>query len=146
MDALLVDSLLIAWVIALIVAVGHAWMKRTPKLGVLSPERRAQFSTWWKLIAARFVRSPREAAWEADALLISLLRELGHPVDPKRLPGSVRKARRWLARETSDGTEALRQAMLQYQLVFARMIGGGSGEVIRDGRESLSRSRRAQAE
>ena len=56
--------------------------------------------------------------------MLSLLLERGHPVRSSRLPGRIQEARRWLAREGKDGTEALRQAMLNYEVVFNRMIGG----------------------
>jgi hypothetical protein len=84
---------------------------------------------------SRFVHAPREVAREADALVVSLLHERGQPVEDNQLPSGVRDARRWLAREAVEGTEALRQAMLRYQTVFNRMIGGRPGEATEKRRE-----------
>ena len=120
----LVDVMLSLWILAVIVAVARAWRARAPRLADLTTEQVNRFSLWWRRIASRFVQSPREAVWEADALVLSLLRERGHPVEPSRLPANIHKARRLLSRDSSEGTEALRKAMLQYEQVFERLIGG----------------------
>jgi hypothetical protein len=120
----LIDVVIALWILAVIVAAVRLWRARPPRLGPLSSQARDRFTLSWERIAARFVHAPREAAHEADALVLSLLMERGHPVQRGRLPRRIQEARDWLAREGKDGTEALRQAMLQYQVVFNRMIGG----------------------
>ena len=135
---LLVDIVVGLWVLAVVVALVRAWQARAPRLVTLSPEQVNRFSAGWERVVRRFVNSPREATWEADALVLSLLRERGRSVEPRRLPGNVRTARRWLSREPSEGTEALRQAMLQYQLVFTRMIGGHPQEAAQAGRREMA--------
>jgi hypothetical protein len=124
----LVDAVIAIWFLAVIVAVVRVLRARSPRLAPLSTQARDRFVLSWERIASRFVHSPREAAHEADALVLSLLLERGHPVQGGRLPGRIQAARRWLAREGKDGTEALRQAMLNYQVVFNRMIGGSPRE------------------
>ncbi|TMC47357.1 MAG: hypothetical protein E6J20_19870 [Chloroflexi bacterium] len=124
----LVDAVIALWLLAVIVAGVRVWRARSRRLVPLSSQARERFVLSWERIASRFVHAPREAAHEADALVLSLLLERGHPVQGGRLPGRVQEARQWLAREGKDGTEALRQAMLQYKEVFNRMIGGRPSE------------------
>lgn len=111
------------WFVAVIVAITRAWRTRIPRLQPLSAEAQNRFTSSWRLISSRFLDAPRDTVHEADALVLSVLMERGHPVREDRLPGAVLKARRWLARERSQGTEALRQAMLQYESLFTKMLG-----------------------
>lgn len=120
----LVDAVIAVWFLAVIVAGVRIWRARPARLTPLSPQAHDRFVLSWERIAIQFVHAPREAAHEADALVLSLLLERGHPVQGGRLPARIKEARQWLAREGKDGTEALRQAMLQYQVVFNRMIEG----------------------
>ena len=71
---------------------------------------------------------------EADSLVVSLLKDRGRPVHGDRLPGRIREARGWLSREGSEGTEALRQAMVRYHAEFDRTIGRRRQPVARDHR------------
>jgi hypothetical protein len=119
----LVDLLIALWFFAVIVAVVRAWQARTPRLGPISPEARNQFVNSWHRITAGFVDAPREAVQQADALVVALLRERGRPVRHEHLPGPILEARRWVVRESTNGTEALRQAMLHYRSIFTRSIG-----------------------
>ena len=119
----LVDLVLVLCVVAVIVAIARAWRARQPRLAPLSPESHSQFVTAWRRIAGRFVQAPRDAAEEADALVLTLLRERGRPVRHDRPPRAVKEARQMLAREGTTGTEALRQAMLRYRAIFDRTIG-----------------------
>jgi hypothetical protein len=121
--ALLIDLMIAAWFLAVVVAVGRAWRTRGPRLVPLSPEARTHFVMAWHRITAGFVDAPREAVQQADALVLSLLRERGHQVQYDRVPKPIREARHWLARENTNGTEALRQAMLHYRSIFTRSIG-----------------------
>lgn len=132
---LLVDLLIAFWFLAVIVAIVRAWHARVPGLAPLSPEVRTQFVSSWHRITAGFVDAPREAVQQADALVLSLLRERGRPVQHDRVPKPIQEARQSLARERSDGTEALRQAMIHYRSIFTRSIGGRPPEPERqDGR------------
>src|SRR5439155_366361 len=77
----------------------------------------------WEQIAARFVNEPLEAVNEADALVLSVLRERGHPLDYERLPGRMREARRQrISGQERAGTEALRQSLLNYRAVFEEIV------------------------
>ncbi len=119
----LVDLLIALWFLAVIVAIVRAWQARAPRLAPLSPEARNQFVNSWHRITAGFMDAPREAVQQADALVVSLLRERGRPVRHDQLPRPILEARHCLARERTNGTEALRQAMLHYRSIFTRSIG-----------------------
>lgn len=124
----LIDLVIGLWFLAVIVAIVRAWQARPPRLVPLSLEARDRFVASWYRIAAGFVDAPREAVQQADALVVSLLRERGRPVLHERLPKPILEARRWTAHENKTGTEALRQAMLHYRSMFTRSIGRRPGE------------------
>jgi hypothetical protein len=134
----LIDAVIGLWLMAVIVSIVRVWRARSPRLVPLSPQVRDRFVLSWERIASRFVHAPRAAAHEADALVLSLLLERGHPFQSGRLPRRIQDARRWLAREGKDGTEALRQAMLQYQIVFKRVIGGRPQENATESRREMA--------
>jgi len=123
MVALSVDLLIALWSLAVIVAIARAWQARAPQPAPLSPEARDQFVKSWHRITAGFVDAPREAVQQADALVLSLLRERGRPVQHDQFPKPIREARRCIERERSNGTESLRQAMLHYRSIFTQSIG-----------------------
>ncbi|TMG02524.1 MAG: hypothetical protein E6I06_15165, partial [Chloroflexi bacterium] len=84
-----VDVVIGLWIIAVIVAVIRAWQARRPQLRPLTEDAVNRFKQAWEQIAARFVNEPLEAVNEADALVLSALRERGHPLDYERLPGRM---------------------------------------------------------
>jgi hypothetical protein len=134
----LVYAVIGLWLLAVIVAAVRVWRARLPRLMPLSPELQQRFMHSWERITSRFVEAPREAAHEADALVLSLLIERGQPVERDRLPARIRDARRWLELEGKDGTEALRQAMLHYEIVFNRMTGGRTREKATEKRREMA--------
>lgn len=91
-------------------------------LAPLSNEARDRYITEWDRIEMRFVGAPREAVSEADALVIALLRERGHPLG-RRLPNELHTAREEASLRRGDKTEGMRRAMLHYRSVVERMIG-----------------------
>src|ERR1700682_947311 len=64
------------------------------RLVSLSDESRARYLTEWDRIETRFVDAPEEAVREADSVVMSVLRERRHPLETRRLPRGVEKARR----------------------------------------------------
>jgi hypothetical protein len=134
----LVYAVICFWFLAVFVAVFRVWRARSPRLRPLSAEVQERYRLAWERIAGRFVQSPRKAAHEADALVLSLLAERGHPVESNRLPGRMKDARRWLELKGKNGTEALRQAMLHYQIVFNRMIGGRERNEVTESRREMA--------
>ena len=120
---LLVDIVIALWFGAVLVGIARAWNARPPRLQPISTEALNRFDLAWDRIASEFVRSPNEATREAEDLVYNLLSARGHPTGREHLPDSVHEARRWIARERDDGTEALRQAMLHYHRVFADVMG-----------------------
>lgn len=138
MVTLLVDLVIALWILAVIAAIVRAWQAREPRLARLAPEDRTQFVAAWQRITNRFVDAPREAVQEADVLVLSLLGKRGHSLRQDRLPKPVKEARHWLARESSIGTEALRQAMLRYRAAFVQIIGRRPQEPVQDRRREMA--------
>lgn len=120
---LLVDLVILLWFAALAVAAIRAWQAKAPRLRPLSEQAQNRFNGSWRMVTSRFVDSPRDAVYEADALVVDVLRERGHPLRDEQLPTGLRRARGWVAREGKDGTEALRRAMVQYRAEFSDLVG-----------------------
>ena len=111
-------------VIVLIVLFGRAVRsERRVDMLPLADESRDRYLTDWDRIEMRFVDAPEEAVREADALVISLLRERRHPLMTKRLPKELHEARHDAAMEKGDRTEGMRRAMLHYRAVVEKMVG-----------------------
>jgi hypothetical protein len=106
-------------------------------LRTLSPATAERYTSSWHDIQARFVDTPAEAVLEGDALVTSLMREVGYPVDdagertdyisvdhPDLVPhyrgahGIAERSRRGQA-----GTEDLRRAMVDLRAVFEDILG-----------------------
>jgi hypothetical protein len=105
-------------IIAIFALAGSSRPVPRAELQPLTLEARDRYAMRWDQIESRFVEAPEQAVREAEALVLALLGERGHPLAENRLPAGVRKARR----ETSRGsTEGMRQAMLHYRAVFEEM-------------------------
>ena len=111
-------------VIVLIVLFGGA-RRRDGRVDLLplADESRNRYLLDWDRIEMRFVDAPEEAVREADALVISLLRERRHPLVTKRLPKDLQEARDEASRDKGDRTEGMRRALLHYRAVVAKMVG-----------------------
>lgn len=101
----------------------------------LADESRDRYLVDWDRIEMRFVDAPEEAVREADALVISLLRERRHPLVTERLPKELREAREDASMEKGDRTEGMRRAMLHYRAVVEKMVGA---PVRREGRREIA--------
>jgi hypothetical protein len=89
----------------------------------LADDSRARYLVDWDRVEMRFVDAPEEAVREADALVISLLRERRHPLVTRRLPKELQEARDDASIEHGDRTEGMRRAMLHYRAVMEKMVG-----------------------
>jgi hypothetical protein len=120
----LITILVVALVlVVLLLLVRAAGLGRSrPKLRDLSPESHDRYIHDWDEIESQFVESPEQAVREAEALVISVLRERGHPLTERDLPDEVRQAHR-LGYTSKDRTEGMRQALLHYRAVMVRMMG-----------------------
>ena len=96
--------------------------RRRPKLRPLAPDASDRYASEWDEVEAKFVDSPEQALREAEALVMSVLRERGHPLTERDLPQEVKRAHR-LGYASKDKTEGMRQALLQYRAVMERMVG-----------------------
>ena|SRR5487761_487925 len=88
----------------------------------LSNDSRDRYLSEWDQIEMRFVDAPEEAVREADALVMSLLRERRHPLEERRLPREVQDAHHD-ATVKGDRTEGMRRALLHYRVVMEKMVG-----------------------
>lgn len=95
---------------------------RRPQLRPLPAESRDRYVEEWDEIEMKFVDSPEQAVREAEALVMSVLRERGHPLTERDLPQEVQRAHR-LGYASRDKTEGMRQALLHYRAVMERMVG-----------------------
>jgi hypothetical protein len=88
----------------------------------LANDSRDRYLTEWDRIEMRFVDAPEEAVREADALVMSLLRERRHPLEERRLPRELQDAHHD-ATVKGDRTEGMRRALLHYRTVMEKMVG-----------------------
>lgn len=118
--AILVVALVIVVVLFLVRAAGIG--RSRPKLRPLTPESRDRYIHDWDEIETKFVEAPEQAVREAEALVMSVMRERGHPLTERDLPQEVQRAHR-LGYTSKERTEGMRQALLQYRAVVERMVG-----------------------
>jgi hypothetical protein len=117
---ILVVALVVVVLLLLVRAAGVG--RSRPKLRELAPESRDRYVRDWDEIETKFVDSPEQAVREAEALVMSVLRERGHPLTERELPDEARRAHR-LGYTNKDRTEGMRQALLHYRTVMDRMVG-----------------------
>jgi hypothetical protein len=115
--------------LALLVIVLIVLFERSGRVGrrvdmvPLADESRDRYLVDWDRIEMRFIDAPEESVHEADALVISLLRERRHPLATRRLPKGLQEARDDASLENGDRTEGMRRAMLHYRAVMEKMVG-----------------------
>lgn len=117
---ILVVALVVVVLLFLIRAAGVG--RRRPQLRALPAESRDRYISEWDEIETKFVDSPEQAVREAEALVMSVLRERGHPLTERDLPQEVQRAHK-LGYTSKDRTEGMRQALLHYRAVLERMVG-----------------------
>jgi hypothetical protein len=112
-------------VIVLIVLLGKVGRRSGGRVDLvpLADEARDRYLVDWDRVEMRFVDAPEEAVREADALVISLLRERRHPLETRRLPKELLRARDDASLEKGDRTEGMRRAVLHYRAVMEKMVG-----------------------
>jgi hypothetical protein len=103
----------------------------------LSDESRDRYLAEWDRIETRFLDAPDEAVREADALVMSVLRERRHSLDSRKLPKDVRQARDDASRGKGDRTEGMRRAILLYRATLEKMV-GAPAHAERDGRREMA--------
>lgn len=113
---------LVVVVLLLLIRAATAGFRPRPKLRPLAAESRDRYIQEWDQIEEKFVDSPEQAVREAESLVLSVLRERGHPLTDRDLPTEMQKAHR-LGSSSKDRTEGMRQALLHYRAVVERMVG-----------------------
>lgn len=117
---ILIVALVLVVLLLLIRAAGVG--RRRPQLRALPAESRDRYVNEWDEIESKFVDTPEQAVREAEALVMSVLRERGHPLTERDLPQEVQRAHR-LGYSSRDKTEGMRQALISYRSVMERMVG-----------------------
>ena len=117
---ILVVALVVVVLLFLIRAAGIG--RRRPQLRALPPESRDRYISEWDEVEMKFVEAPEQAVREAEALVMAMLRERGHPLTDRDLPAEVQRAHK-LGYTSKDKTEGMRQALLRYRSAMVRMVG-----------------------
>lgn len=117
---ILVVALVVIVLLFLVRAAGIG--RRRPKLRDMPFESRERYINEWDTIENKFIDAPEQAVREAESLVMSVLRERGHPLSERDLPQEVKRAHK-LGYSSRDKTEGMRQALLQYRAVIVRMVG-----------------------
>jgi hypothetical protein len=115
-----VVALVVVVLLLLIRAAGAG--RRRPQLRALPAESRERYVSDWDDIEAKFVDAPEQAVREAESLVMSMLRERGHPLTERDLPQEMKRAHK-LSYSSRDKTEGMRQALLHYRAVMERTLG-----------------------
>jgi FtsZ-interacting cell division protein ZipA len=102
----------------------------------LEPAARERYAVEWRTLQSRFVDDPRGAVAAADEMVTRLMRDRGYPaesfeqqvadlsVDHPVAVGAYRSGREVLADGRGEvATDELRQAMVQYRLLFVELAG-----------------------
>jgi hypothetical protein len=126
-----VIALVVVVILLLIRAAGSR--QRLPRLRPLATESRERYISEWDDLEAKFVDAPEQTVREAESLVMSMLRERGHPLTERELPREMQQAHRLGYSSRGDRTEGMRQALLQYRSLMERMI-GSTEDVRRDQR------------
>jgi hypothetical protein len=113
---------LVVVVLLLLIRAATAGRRTRPNLRPLPAESRDRYISEWDQIEEKFVDSPEQAVREAESLVLSVLRERGHPLTERDLPTEVQRAHK-LGYSSKDRTEGMRQALLHYRSVMERMVG-----------------------
>ena len=113
---------LVVVVLLLLIRAAMAGRRTRPNLRPLPAESRDRYISEWDQIEEKFVDSPEQAVREAESLVLSVLRERGHPLTERDLPTEVQRAHK-LGYSSKDRTEGMRQALRHYRSVMERMVG-----------------------
>jgi hypothetical protein len=123
---------LVVVVLLLLIRAATGGRRTRAQLRALPADSRERYIREWDEVENKFVDNPEQAVREAEALVMSVLRERGHPLTERHLPVEVQRAHR-LGYASKDRTEGMRQALLHYRTVVERMV-GPEGETRRDDR------------
>src|ERR1051325_7774383 len=126
-----VIALVVVVILLLIRAAGSR--QRMPRLRPLAAESRERYIGEWDDLEAKFVDAPEQTVREAESLVMSMLRERGHPLTERELPREMQQAHRLGYSSRGGRTEGLAEAPPQYRSLMERMI-GSTEDVRRDQR------------
>ena len=107
-------------VLLLLIRAASGVRRGRPKLSPLPVDARERYIHDWDEIETKFVDGPEQAVREAEALVMSVMRERGHPLTERDLPREMHRANKL---RTRNGTEGMRQALLHYRSLMEWMVG-----------------------
>ena len=107
-------------VLLLLIRAASGVRRGRPKLSPLPVDARERYIHDWDEIETKFVDGPEQAVREAEALVMSVMRERGHPLTERDLPREMHRANKL---RTRNGTEGMRQALLHYRSLMEKMVG-----------------------
>ena len=136
--ALVIVGLAVLVIVLILLFGGKGRSGRRIDMVPLANESRDRYLADWDRIEMRFVDAPADAVREADALVMSVLRERRHPLEERRLPSELQEARRDGSMEKGDKTEGMRRALLHYRAVMEKMVGAPVHSGERDGRREMA--------
>ena len=116
-----VIALVVVVLLLLVRAAGSR--RRTPRLRPLAAEARERYISDWDDLEGKFVDAPEQTVREAETLVMSMLRERGHPLTERDLPSEMQRAHKLGYSSRGERTEGMRQALLHYRAVMERMMG-----------------------
>lgn len=104
----------------------------------LDPGRRQEYADEWRRVQSQFVDQPLDAVKEADGLVRTVMDDRGYPTDDAQRQAEglsvehpevmddyrAATAITDASRTGTVTTEQLREAMLHYRSLFARLLGG----------------------
>ena len=113
---------LVVVVLLLLIRAASLGRRGRYRLRPLASESRERYISEWDDIETKFLDSPEQAVREAESLVLSVLRERGHPLTERDLPHEVQRAHK-LGHGSRDRTEGMRQALLHYRALMVKMVG-----------------------
>jgi len=110
--------------------------RKSIELHALTPSARDDYETRWRDIQAQFVDAPQTALSLADALLTTLMRDIGYPVDdfehqaalasvdhPRVVDNYRQGHQAYLSSVNGQGTtETMRRGFISYRSLFAELL------------------------
>lgn len=119
-----------------------ARQRRVAKLNIkrLTPEQRASYEQQWTAVQEEFVNDPVVAVRQAEELVTAVERDRGYPVDDRqvamdalvvhnsRAVDSYRSARAVASNGATVSTDDLREALINYRVMFRDLLGSHDGD------------------
>ncbi|HSZ42069.1 MAG TPA: hypothetical protein VK817_19100 [Trebonia sp.] len=110
----------------------------------LSQRQREEYDGRWAAVQEQFVDGPAQAARTAQTLITTVAREVGYSADDEerlftelsvnhaRALDGYRRGKDAASQPSGQSTEELRQALLEYRVLFRELLGEPDGQAAAD--------------